>query len=75
MAGEAILNRRAVEDLGEQTIDRINRGQSTGSQVVVVPMYQHRVFDAFVVDNMASGGPLSKRFDQMQSTGRVRRNR
>lgn len=75
MAGEAILNRRAVEAMGEREINRINRGAGQGSQVVVVPMYQHRVFDAFVVDNMAAGGPLSKRLDKLDSVGRVRRTR
>jgi hypothetical protein len=76
MPGEAILNRRAVEALGEQTVDRMNRGQGNQSpQIIVIPTLQHRMFDAFVADNMASGGPLSKRFDKMGNTGRVLRNR
>ena len=75
MAGEAVLNRRAVENLGEGGVNALNRGGGGGSQVVVVPMYQHRVFDAFVVDNMAHNGPLAQKFDKQARPGKIRRTR
>lgn len=58
--GEAILNRGAVEQLGPQGVDELNRGRRTGPEVVVVNRYEHRIFDAFVADSLATDGPLRR---------------
>ena len=69
MAGEAILNRRATEALGADGVARLNEGRAGGAPIVVVQQYRHRVYDAFVADNMQSGGPLSRRFDRLARVG------
>ena len=71
--GEAILNRAAVERLGSEGVDDINRGGG-GTQVVAVNMYEHRVFDAFIADNLRRNGPLRRAIrDAGRSSGpRVR---
>lgn len=57
--GEAVLNRAAVDRLGAEGVNEINRGGG-GTQVVAVNMYEHRVFDAFIADNMRRNGPLRR---------------
>ena len=57
--GEAVLNRAAVDRLGAEGVNEINRGGG-GTQVVAVNMYEHRVFDAFIADNLRRNGPLRR---------------
>ena len=73
MPGEAILNRRATEELGSDGIHRLNTGRGGGGSMVVVQQYRHRVFDAFVADNLTQDGPLSRRFDKLATVGHTRR--
>jgi len=54
LPGEAVLNRRATEALGEQGVNALNSGGTVGSQVVVVPAYKH--FDRFIKDEYRRGG-------------------
>ncbi len=54
LPGEAVLNRRATEALGEQGVNALNSGGSASSQVVVVPAYKH--FDRFIKDEYRRGG-------------------
>lgn len=56
--GEAVLNRQAVNRLGPSGIDSLNNGRGNVGEVVVVNRYEHRMFDAFMADHLAQGGPL-----------------
>jgi uncharacterized protein YciW len=56
--GEAVLNREAVNRLGPSGIDALNNGRAGVGEVVVVNRYEHRIFDAFMADHLAQGGPL-----------------
>ena len=56
--GEAVLNRQAVNRLGPSGIDALNNGRAGVGEVVVVNRYEHRMFDAFMADHLAQGGPL-----------------
>ena len=56
--GEAVLNRQAVNRLGPSGIDALNNGRAGLGEVVVVNRYEHRMFDAFMADHLAQGGPL-----------------
>tara|TARA_S200002703_G_scaffold157499_1_gene165474 strand:- start:3846 stop:5744 length:1899 start_codon:yes stop_codon:yes gene_type:complete len=56
--GEAVLNRQAVNRLGPSGIDALNNGRGGVGEVVVVNRYEHRMFDAFMADHLAQGGPL-----------------
>ena len=51
-AGEAVLNRRAAERLGERGVNRLNRGQAPDQNVLVVQQYKHRTFDVFMQDHL-----------------------
>ena len=57
LPGEAVLSRGAVRDLGGQTgVDRLNRGNATGQNVVMVPVYKH--FGRFVQDELQRSSVL-----------------
>ena len=56
--GEAVLNRQAVNRLGPSGVDALNNGRAGLGEVVVVNRYEHRMFDAFMADHLAQGGPL-----------------
>ena len=56
--GEAVLNRQAVNRLGPSGIDALNNGRGGIGEVVVINRYEHRIFDAFMADHLAQGGPL-----------------
>ena len=59
--GEGVLNRTATREAGGQAgIDAMNRGGRMGGPTVVNMVYKHRIFDSFVRDNLAKGGPLSQ---------------
>lgn len=58
--GEAVLTRRGVQQAGGPNgVQGLNHG--TGGQsgpLVIVSQYKHRVFNAFIQDNIRSPGPL-----------------
>lgn len=57
LPGEAVLSRGAVRDLGGQPgVDRLNRGNATGQNVVMVPVYKH--FGRFVQDELQRSSVL-----------------
>ena len=59
LPGEAGLSRGAVRAIGGQAgVDRLNRGESTGPQVVVVEAYKH--FGRFVQDELGRAGVLQR---------------
>lgn len=59
LPGEAVLSRGAVRAIGGQAgVDRLNRGDSTGPQVVVVEAYKH--FGRFVQDELGRAGVLQR---------------
>lgn len=59
LPGEAVLSRGAVRAIGGQAgVDRLNRGESTGPQVVVVEAYKH--FGRFVQDELGRAGVLQR---------------
>lgn len=72
-AGEGVVNRAAMARLGRQGLDALNRGGGLGEPQVIQMVYRHRVFDAFVADNIARGGPLASRIDRDRRVGHRRR--
>ncbi len=69
--GEAVLNRLAVSNLGEQGVQNLNSGGSSGSGSITVEMtYKQRAFDRVVIDNMREGGPLTDAINQAERRGR-----
>jgi len=59
--GEGVLTAQGVDAIGGQAgLNRANRGEGGSGSITVVQQYQHRVFDAFVADNVRSDGPLRK---------------
>ena len=74
--GEAVLNRQAVDRLGPSGIDALNNGRGGVGEVVVVNRYEHRIFDAFMADHLAQGGPLSNALNRRSGPpGHSRRRR
>jgi len=74
--GEAVLNRQAVNRLGPSGIDALNNGRGGIGEVVVVNRYEHRMFDAFMADHLAQGGPLSNALNRRSGPpGHSRRRR
>ena len=74
--GEAVLNRQAVNRLGPSGIDALNNGRAGVGEVVVVNRYEHRIFDAFMADHLAQGGPLSNALNRRSGPpGHSRRRR
>jgi len=74
--GEAVLNRQAVNRLGPSGIDALNNGRAGVGEVVVINRYEHRIFDAFMADHLAQGGPLSNALNRRSGPpGHSRRRR
>jgi hypothetical protein len=74
--GEAVLNRSAVERLGPSGVDALNSGRAGAGGVVVINRYEHRVFDAFMADHLAQGGPLTNALNHRSGPpGHSRRRR
>tara|TARA_R110000851_G_scaffold81340_1_gene178544 strand:- start:1903 stop:4050 length:2148 start_codon:yes stop_codon:yes gene_type:complete len=59
LPGESILNRETTAQLGAGGVASLNSG-GAGGAMVIEQVYGHRVFNRFIVDNLASGGPLKK---------------
>lgn len=72
-AGESILNRDATARLGQQGVDALNRGEPMSGPMVIEQVYRHRVFDRFVADNLARGGPLDDAIRGRRRVGHRRR--
>jgi len=70
-SGEAVLNPMGRRTIGDDQIRAANAGVG-GSQMVVQMVYQHRVFDAFVADNLATRGPLARAIGGTSRTGQRR---
>ena len=74
--GEAVLNRAAVDRLGPSGVDALNNGHAAPAQIVITQQYEHRVFDVFVSDNLAEGGPLAAALNKRSGPpGHSRRRR
>lgn len=71
--GEGVLTSQGVQAAGGAAgVAAMNRGGSPAQSIVVVQQYQHRVFDAFVADNMArAGSPLGRAVRRGQRVGRA----
>tara|TARA_R110000824_G_scaffold201702_3_gene385854 strand:+ start:3233 stop:5377 length:2145 start_codon:yes stop_codon:yes gene_type:complete len=59
LPGESILNRETTAQLGAGGVAALNSG-GAGGAMVIEQVYGHRVFNRFIVDNLAAGGPLKK---------------
>jgi chromosome segregation ATPase len=59
LPGESILNRETTAQLGAGGVASLNSG-GAGGAMVIEQVYGHRVFNRFIVDNLAAGGPLKK---------------
>lgn len=70
-SGEAVLNPMGRRAIGDDQIRAANAGIG-GSPMVVQMVYQHRVFDAFVADNLATRGPLARAIGGASRTGQRR---
>ena len=57
LPGEAVLNRRATEALGDTGVEALNTGGAPSVQVVPIPVYKH--FDRFIRDENKRGGRFS----------------
>ena len=69
--GEAVINRRAVQELGPEGVDRINRGGNTGSdqRLVVVQQTNNRTTFASLQEAIRTGvDPVSKLVQGFQPT-------
>ena len=62
LPGEAVLNRQAVDQLGESGVDRLNNGGSPG--VVVRPVSTFKHFDRFARAEFRRSGYFRTLFDQ-----------
>jgi hypothetical protein len=58
--GEAVLSPAGRAAIGDDAIRAANGGMGGGQTIVVQQVYRHRVFDAFVRDNLRTRGPLSQ---------------
>lgn len=57
--GEGVVSRRGMQQLGEDGLARLNRGEPQPPIIVVSEqVYRHRIFDRFVRDNILRPGPL-----------------
>ena len=70
LPGESVLTREATAALGEDGVNRLNSGGSTGS-ITINMVYKHKIYDTFVSDNIAKGGPLA---DAIRGNSRVGRS-
>ena len=68
LPGESILNRETTARLGADGVGGLNSGQGGGGMVIEM-VYKHRIFDAFVADNLAKGGPLKQATKQGRRVG------
>ena len=70
LPGEAVLNREATANLGTEGVDALNSGSNTGKQPMVIQMvYKKRIFDNFISDNLAAGGPLADAINDGRQIG------
>lgn len=68
LPGESVLNRETTARLGADGVNGLNSGQGGGGMVIEM-VYKHRIFDAFVADNLAKGGPLKQATKQGRRVG------
>ena len=61
--GEAILNQRAVEAIGEQGVDRLNQGAAGRGAVVQQIVFEGRVLYTMMARVIDAGGQLSDRIN------------
>ena len=77
LEGEAVLSRRAVADVGRTNIEAMNAGrrEATGRRSTVAPVqYMHKVYNEFIRDNIASGGPLADAIGEGKRVGHRQRS-
>ena len=70
LPGEAVLNRQATASLGRMGVNALNSGRAMGGTIVVEQRYGHRIFDRFIVDNIAAPTPLGDALRGSSVTGR-----
>jgi len=70
LPGEAVLTRDATQSLGAEGVASLNSGGGGPSGPVVEMVYKHRIFDTFISDNIAKGGPLAQAI-QAASSGSI----
>ncbi|MCP3958829.1 MAG: hypothetical protein GY719_13330 [bacterium] len=69
--GEGVLSRQGVAAAGgPEGVASLNRGGGSPQVIVVQQVYGHRVFDAFVQDNLQRSGPLGKALRRGRRAGR-----
>jgi hypothetical protein len=68
LPGESVLSREATAGLGSEGVGSLNAGGGAAPQVIEM-VYKHRVFDVFVSDNLAKGGPLRDAVRQGRRVG------
>jgi len=68
LPGESVLSREATAGLGSEGVGALNSGGGTAPQVIEM-VYKHRIFDTFVADNIAKGGPLQAAVRQGRRVG------
>lgn len=67
---EAVLSPLGRQKMGDENIERANRGQSAGGdRIIVVERYRHRVYNRFIRDNLRRGGPLADAFAADRNVG------
>jgi hypothetical protein len=70
LPGEAVLNRSATAALGVDGVNALNAGRGAPSRIIVEQRYGHRVFDRFIIDNIAAPTPLGNALRGDRVTGR-----
>lgn len=71
--GEAVLTRRAADEMGRDNIDRLNAGRRSSSPTVVaISQINHRQFRDFYQDDRSLPGSLTRR-DRNRSGTRIGR--
>jgi len=69
--GEAVLNPTGRRQVGDDQIRDANAGVTPAAErpLVIVQQYRHRIFNNFIRDNLAQGGPLAQRINQGRKVG------
>ena len=70
--GEFVVSTQGVRAAGgPDNLSKLNRGEPMAGQIVVQNVYGHRVFEAFVQDNLKMNGRLSRAVRAGRDTGRL----
>ena len=64
--GEAVLNRNAVANIGEDGVNSLNAGGGMPQSLTVNLMYRQQVFNQMIIDNIRTGGALAINLKEVQ---------